>query len=730
MKTGLRIRVLEGQTVDGRTEFEFPAVPGAYDQRIVIGRDPDHCQIVFVDELRHQGLGNEHLALRRSLGQYQIDLNTRNPVLLDGKKTFEEKELSGTRVLQLGRGVKLEVTVVDNRTETAFDDHPIQQPEEVALGNRRLLGGVAVGVALLALGGSWLMWRQSQADRALRDMSESTVSSAILDRAARSVYLIVRKSEDGGEDAVGTGWSGPGGVIVTNAHVVEGIPSSPEGVRWVARSAAPPHAEHAITRIAVHPGYEAFARFLLANKPVQEHVASPDEGVGLAGACDVAVLAVEKSAALAPALPIASREKLKELRAGDAVATVGFPAEGLEATPILLAAPVPVRHRGFLVRVTDFFMRQRDDGENQLVQHGLPTVGGSSGSPIIDTDGEVVAVANGGNMAFVAGSGDGATNRIASQVVNFAQRADLVLDLLEKTADSRVADYVAMWKGSLADYKNASEVVAEEFFRETAALGGRPDVRPKTQAELAGEGVTANSNEDLAAAVPVELTLPKGVFTLLVLPKEPTDIDVAVSDARGNRIVMDDSLHWHGLLRLVNRHPQTYRLIGWTQGEGPPFPYTCLVQDWQSDPDEFTARWAASTIGPAVLGTKDAPAFDARTGVSRLAGAAETPARCRCTLTIPSPGVYVALGQASSPVPIAMVVRDGAQTIDANTCPETRDGPPPLRRLDPLLVFRVVDADARVRFDCESPPLEAADGRPEVAVRVIGWPALDVSGAR
>lgn len=730
MKTGLRVRVLEGQTVDGRTEYEFPASQSGTDEQIVIGRDPEQCQIVFVDELRHKGLGNEHLALRRSLGRYQLDLNTRNPVLLDGRKTFEEKELTGTSVLQLGQGVKLEITVVDDRTATAFEDHSIQQPEEVALGNRKLLAGVAVGVAMLALGGLWLTWRQQQADRKLKDISVSTVSSSTLERTARSVYLIVRKAGDGVEDPVGTGWSGPGGVIVTNAHVAEGIPSSAKGVSWVARSATPPHTEHAITGARIHPGYEAFGRFLLANKPIQEHVAARDEGFGLTGACDVAVLTVDNPAALAPALPIPSREKLKELHAGDAVATVGFPAEGLDATPILLAAPVPVRHRGFLVRLTDFFMRQREDGENQLVQHGLPTAGGSSGSPIIDTEGNVVAVANGGNMQIVPSGGDGATNRIATNVVNFAQRADLVLDLLENRADSRVDEYVAMWRNSLADFRNASEVVMEDFFRETAALTGRPDARSEVREELVGEGIMAQVPEDLAQAVPLEVRLPKGVFTLLVLPDVATDIDVELTDTWGQRVAMDNSLHWHGLLRLANRHPHTYRLIGWTQGEGHRFRYACAVLDWQCDPDEFNASEAASAIGPQLLQTNEAPAFDERTSSSLLDGEPQSTVRCACFLTIPSPGVYFALGEASAPVPIAMTVGAGAQVVNGNTRPESSDGQPPVRRLDPFLVFRVVDPDATVRFDCDAPPPDAADGDAEVAVRVIGWPGFDLPGGR
>ncbi|MFM7646846.1 MAG: TIR domain-containing protein [Cyanobium sp.] len=113
MKTGLRIRILEGRTVDGRTEYEFPASPSLPHERIVIGRAPGHCGIVFVDDLRHHGLAEEHMAFQRSLGRYLLDVNFRNAVLVDGRRVFEEQELRGTHELQLGDSVRLEVTVVE-----------------------------------------------------------------------------------------------------------------------------------------------------------------------------------------------------------------------------------------------------------------------------------------------------------------------------------------------------------------------------------------------------------------------------------------------------------------------------------------------------------------------------------------------------------------------------------------------------------------------------------------
>jgi hypothetical protein len=334
-------------------------------------------------------------------------------------------------------------------------------------------------------------------------------------------------------------------------------------------------------------------------------------------------------------------------------------------------------------------------------------------------------VANGGNMQFVTGAGDGATNRIANNVVNFAQRADLVLDLLENKADTRLTDYVDMWKGSLADFRNLSEVAAEDFLRQTAAFTGQPDARGEVREELSGEGIAAKSAEDLVKATPVELQLPRGVFTLLVVPREPTDIDISVSDARGNRVAMDRSLHWLGLVRIVNRHPQTYRLVGWAEGDGPAFEYRCEVRDWQCDPDEFNARMAL-IVGATILRTNEAPAFDARTSAKPLVGPSGSPARCGVSLSIPVPGVYVALGEVSAPLPIAMTLGDGGLPLDGNTLPTTEGGGEPIRSQIPLLVFRVLEPDAKVRFDCEAPAIEPDDGPVESMVRVMGWPGIEM----
>ena len=88
--------------------------------------------------------------------------------------------------------------------------------------------------------------------------------------------------------------------------------------------------------------------------------------------------------------------------------------------------------------MTDFDDAHGEARNNKAITHSIPTVGGASGSPVFLENGEVVAVAWGGNFNF-----DENGNRTASAAQhNFAVR----IDSLEVVEEEHVHD-IREWLG-------------------------------------------------------------------------------------------------------------------------------------------------------------------------------------------------------------------------------------------------------------------------------------------
>ncbi|MCH2136072.1 MAG: trypsin-like peptidase domain-containing protein [Phycisphaerales bacterium] len=495
----LTVRHMDGQ-FEGRTQTFDDDV-----ESILIGRDPSTCQIVLPPDARMAS--REHCTLARVRGRYLIDMNADRRVTLDGHQMLERgSPLPDSCELQIGPdGPRLKLLVIRHSQMESTADQQIDESEvvrrssraatemdveEVAqeAGSSRRLGVIAGVIAVLAVAVGLVVFfvtrsdvedlqvADAQQDQAIGSLEGRTdeieddliVLGAdlpeIMDSARESVYLVVYRAADGGETGVGTAFAVGPTTVATNAHVAAWHDRLEVGDQLVLRSAAEDGEDPediAIISAAAHPGYDAFAELWRDYVPVRLNASKGIDPVRSAGsACDVALLSVAEGASLGPPLPMASEVHQASLAPGHAIASVGFPMEGMAMEGVNVRRPVPQSQIGRVTALTTFFNTSEDESEtgpgqrNTLVQHSIPGTGGASGSPIINGAGEVVGVLSAVNFAIVDGQ------RFPTGVgVNFAQRSTLLEELMEGAALGALQDRLALWNASVQQLYHSGKLI-------------------------------------------------------------------------------------------------------------------------------------------------------------------------------------------------------------------------------------------------------------------------------
>lgn len=225
---------------------------------------------------------------------------------------------------------------------------------------------------------------------------------------------------------IGTGFSAHyTNVIWTNAHVVEGLKDllgelrdldpTPFAVKSGTTIGGP--ATYELNRYNVHPAYDGSTR-------------SPDIGI----------LIVDTEFAAAPSfLP---REMARDLRVGQPVATMGFPGE---IAALNTTVPLATFKDGTISALRPLSPEAESvtPENSRFVQHNLDLSGGTSGSPIFDHEGWIVAVNNAGTEALVIDQRTGEPRRVPSGNIGFGIRVDAVWEIIEgeeTTSEKALAD--------------------------------------------------------------------------------------------------------------------------------------------------------------------------------------------------------------------------------------------------------------------------------------------------
>jgi V8-like Glu-specific endopeptidase len=239
-------------------------------------------------------------------------------------------------------------------------------------------------------------------------------------RLEQAVGLVV-VSGPFGPHPTGTAWALQPNVFVTNAHVVKGVK----------RALASPFFDAAFVAINKRPDLQLRIRGMSAHArhgEVQRDLAGE---LSIGHAFDVGLIRTDGQAP--SVFQVASTAELQALRAGQRVAYLGFPTENLLKGNVNPLHPVATMQSGIITSVTDYWQKQQDPAKSYFVRHNMGAAGGASGSPIFNPEGKIVAVLSGGNLfAGVTKTSNGIDiKRVGNAaMINFAQRADLIDDLL------------------------------------------------------------------------------------------------------------------------------------------------------------------------------------------------------------------------------------------------------------------------------------------------------------
>ena len=465
--------------------------------RVVVGRQLD-CDVQYPPE--ETAVARHHFALvRKPSGSWTVELFGTPFVAIDGTPADNGQVVRDGAKIELGRvggpafslGIA-EDSRTDNYLKTAGQaEAPSARAIAIQAGTMARVARIAaVAAVLVALGGgafaayNYVSTSQTAArlDAAQKEFSGALAREANLRIGAdarahvsRAVYHVELQDADQRVRAGGTAWVVGPNMLATNAHV--GILR--EGLRprerMIVRAPGQNGQIYEVVEHKLHPGYVPFNAFLQSDlKLISAYRGSFDILAG--NGYDVALLRVAGTLPEADRLEIASSEELNALSAGTPLASSGYPSENLTQSSQGTLGVTPQQHLGVVTAVTDMFHLPAPVAVRQLIHHDLPATGGASGSPIVGPSGRVVALLNAGNLFMV--NGDRVPN---AALVNFAQRADLVRDMLDGTAEQKLADGRAYWRTVAESFASANDIIPSNIIRDA-----RPDdgVAPRMLAEI------------------------------------------------------------------------------------------------------------------------------------------------------------------------------------------------------------------------------------------------------
>ncbi|TPM46204.1 trypsin-like serine protease [Mesorhizobium sp. B2-2-3] len=313
----------------------------------------------------------------------------------------------------------------------------------------------------------------AERERASHEVS-GRFPAATINKLKKAAYIVIKcKANANGvcdgraEEGFATAWPVEPATLVTNAHVGRLMDTLKAGERLCVRSPGDTPRTYCANSWQAHPAYAAFPKHLgaLGNVGLNGEF----QAATRPGAYDVALLRLDAPVDPATVLDLATPATLTELREGDEVAFAGYLLRDIAGNETAQREPTPELHFGAISSLTNFFMfaSDTDISHAQLIHNSIPITGGASGGPVVDRDGNVVAVVSSGSIIADASSDSVNKNYPSAALVNYAQRADLVRDMLPGGTFDMTAEK-KFWDEEAKKFADHESYVTTQFLAEAA----------------------------------------------------------------------------------------------------------------------------------------------------------------------------------------------------------------------------------------------------------------------